>query len=482
ENNIIGELFLGLTTEDAKGKPIPGAAESWTVSPDGLVWTFKLRPGLVWSDGVPMSAEDFVAGFRRLLDPKTAAQYASIQYVIKNAAAVNSGKLPPDQVGVRAPDARTVEITLEHPTPYLLGLLVHATAYPIPRHAYAKFGNDWIKQGNAVTNGPYKLAYWKAHEELKVVKNPLFYDAKNVAIDEIYFYPTDDQASALKRYRAQELDANIGTRGFPMSQYPWLQENMPGQAHVAPMLGNEYIAFNMRKAPFNDSRLRKAVSLCIDRAVLTDKVLRDGQIPAYSFVPPGIDNYHSKARVSFADQPMEQRRAEAIRLLAEAGYTADKPLTFAFLYMISIDSRRSVVAQAAMLKPCNIVMKLIGNEPKIHYDALRQADFTAAQARWGADFNDPQTFLFLLDSRSGAYNYSGYKSAAYDAALDEATVTLDLEKRAEVLARAEQIALDDIPVATLSFFTTRSLISPVVKGYVDNVVNVNRARWLRIER
>jgi oligopeptide transport system substrate-binding protein len=482
ENNIIGDLFLGLTTEDINGEPMAGAAESWTVSPDALVWTFKLRPGLVWSDGVPLRAGDFVVGYQRLLDPKTAAQYASIQYVVKNAEAVNAGKLPVSTVGVRAIDDATFEITLEAPTPYLLGLLNHYTAFPIPEHTYKKFGADWVKPGNMVSNGPYTLADWKAHEVIKLVKNPLFYDAANVAIDEVYYYPTDDQTAALNQFRAQQLDANLGTRGFPNSQYAWLKENMPGQARVVPMLGSEYIALNIRRAPFDDARVRKAVSLCLDRAVLTDKVLRDGQVPAYSFVPMGIDNYSNTARLSFAGDTMEQRRTEARRLLAEAGYSADNPLRFEYLYMISIDSRRSVVAQSAMLKDCGIIVRLIGNEPKIHYDAVRQWDFIAAQARWGADFNDPQTFLFLLDSRSGAYNYGGYKSAAYDALLDEGKTTLDLDKRAEILGRAEQVALDDNAIVPLSFFSSKSLVAPSVKGYVDNVANINRTRWMRIER
>jgi len=478
---ILGDLFLGLTTEDPKGEPMPGAAESWTVSADGLVWTFKLRPGLVWSDGAALTAEDYVFGFQRLLDPKTAAQYASIQYVIKNAQAVNTGKLEPDQVGVRARDAQTVEIELEYPTPYLLGLLTHPTAFAVPRHAYEKFGAAWIKPGNAVSNGAYILTEWKAHEFVKAVKNPLFYDAKNVAIGEIFFYPTDDQSAALKRYRAGELDLNLGTRGFPISQRAWLEKNMPGQARTMPILGNEYIALNVRKAPFNDPRLRTALSLCLDRAVLTEKVVRDG-IPATSFVPPGIDNYHNTAHITFADQPIEQRRVEARRLLAEAGYTAEKPFIFEYKYMVSIDSRRSIVAQAAMLKQCNIIVRLIGNEPKIHYDALRQADFTAGQARWGADYNDPNTFLFLLDSRSGAYNYSGYKNLTFDALMDEANATFDLDKRADLLAQAEQVALDDAAVIPVSYYTSKGLVAPHVKGYIDNVANFNRTRWLWIER
>ncbi len=481
ENTIVGDLFLGLTTEDVRGEPIPGAAESWSTSPDGLVWTFRLRP-LVWSDGTPLKASDFVFGFRRVLDPKTAAQYASIQYVIKNAEAVNRGALPVEDLGVRAPDDRTLEVTLEAPTPFLAGLMTHSTAFPIPEHIFKQFGDDWVKPGNMVSNGAYTLVEWKPHDQVKAVKNPLFYDAGNVAIDEVYYYPTDDQAAALLRFRAGELDANLGTRGFPISQAGWLKENMPGQARLFPMLGNEYIVLNLRRAPFNDPRLRRAVSLCLDRALLTEKVNRDGSLPAHAFIPPRIANYHGGATLDFAPWPMERRKAEAKRLLAEAGYGDGNPFTFEYLYMTSIDSRRSVVAQAAMLKQCGMIARMIGNEPKIHYNALRQVDFIAAQARWGADYNDPQTFLYLLDSRSGPYNYGGYNSAEFDRLVDLGKVTLDLQKRAEILAKAEQTALDDGAVVPLSFFTSKSLVAPHVKGYEDNVQNVNRTRWMRLER
>ncbi len=482
ENAVIGDLFLGLATEDVAGKPVAGAAERWTTSPDGLVWTFTLRPDLVWSDGTPLTAADFVAGINRLLDPKTAAIYASVLYVIKNAEAANGGKVPLDQIGVRALDARTLEITLETPTPYLLGLLTHQTSYPIPRHVVEKFGADWVKAGNMVSNGPFKLVEWKAHEHIKAVKNPFFYDAANVAIDEVIYYPTDDTNAALNRFRAGELDVNLGTRGFPSSQIPWLKENMPGQARITPMLGSEYIVLNIRRAPFSDARLRRAVSLCLDRGVLTDKVSRDGQVPAYSFVPPGIDNYANAAKLDFAGRTMEERRTEAKRLLTEAGFGPGKPLAFEYLYMISIDSRRSVVAQAAMLKECNMVVRLIGNEPKVHYDQVRAADFFAAQARWGADFNDPQTFLFLLETRAGSYNYGGYSSATYDKLVDEGRFTLDLIKRADILSRAEQTALDDSAVVPLSFFSSKNLVAPYIKGFADNAADVNRTRWMRIEK
>ncbi len=482
ENNIIGELLMGLTTDDIAGQPIPGSAESWTVSDDGLTWTFKLRAGLLWSDGVPLKASDFVFGIRRLLDPKTAARYAFIAYVIKNAAPVNSGDLPTDHVGVRAIDEHTLEITLEEPTPFLPGLLTHYTTFPLPEHVVQKYGRDWVKPGTMVSNGPYILESWAANDHVKIVKNPLFYDAANVAIDEVYFYPTDDLSAALTRFRAGELDANIGSLGFPVSQTEWLQKNMPGQAYITPQLANGYIVFNHRKPPFSDERLRRAFSLCVDRTILTDKVARDGRLPAYAFVPPGTANYNNAAQLDFTDWSMENRRQEAIELLADAGYNADNPLIFEYLYMASVDGRRSAVVLSAMLKQCNMIMRLIANEPKVHYDMIRNADFTAALAQWSADYDDPHTFLYLLDSRAGAYNYGGYHNPEYDRLMDQAAAILDVEERARVLAQAEQIALDDAAVAPLSYPTSKMLVAPYVKGFVPNANMYHRNRWMRIER
>lgn len=483
ENAIVGELFMGLTTDDAAGQPIPGAAESWTVSEDGLTWTFNLRPGALWSDGVPVKASDVVFGFRRLLDPKTGARYAFIAYSIKNAAAVNSGDLPVDQVGVRALDDLTIEISLEEPTPYLPGLLTHYTTFPIPEHALNDLGGDWVKPGEMVSNGAYVLEDWAANDHVKIVKNPLFYDAENVAIDEVYFYPTDDQATALNRYRAGELDANIGAYGFPSTQIDWLEENMPDQYYITPQLANGYIALNLREPPFSDKRIRRAFALCVDRETLAEKVARDGRLPAYSFVPPGISNYDNAAQFDFATWSMDERREEAIRLMTEAGYDEDNPLIFDYLYMmIGAEARRSAVVTAGMLKRCNMIARTIAHESRIHYDLVQGADFSAAIAAWAADYDDPHTFLSLIDSRAGVYNYGGYKNPEYDRLMDQAATTLDIEKRAEILARAEQIALNDIAIVPTSFRTSKMLVAPHVKGFVPNANMYHRSRWMRIER
>jgi oligopeptide transport system substrate-binding protein len=480
EVEIANDLFVGLTTIDAAARPIPGAAESWTTSPDGLVWTFKLRPGLAWSDGSPLTGADFVFAFRRLLDPKTAAKYASIQYVIKNAAAVNTGKMPPEALGVRAPDPQTVEITLATPTPFLPGLLSHVTAMPVPKEAVNRFGDGWVKPGQMISNGAYALSEYSPHDFIKLTRNSHFYDAAHVAVDEVIYYPIEDENVALTRFRAGELDANITSGGFPIDQLPWLQQNMPGQAHIAGGLLNAYIALNMRKAPFNDVRARRAVSLCIDREILATKVARDQSRPAYAFVPPGIANYANTAHLDFAGKPMSERIAEAKRLLTEAGYSDKTPLTVEHLYMNSLAARRSAVAEAAMLKACGIILHLIANEPKVHYRTIQEGDFTMAAAAWGADYNDPQNFLYLLDSRSLGFNYGGYHSTKFDALMDQAKTEMDLTKRAAILAQAEQTALDDSAVVPLLFPTTRTLVNPRVRGYEDNVVNAHPTRWMSL--
>ena len=482
ENSVLGDLFLALTTEDAKANPIPGAAESWTISPDGLVWTFTLRPGLLWSDGVPLKASDFVFGFRRLLDPKTAARYAFVQYVIKNAEKANAGKLPLEQVGVRAISDRTLEITLETPTPFLPGLLTHYTAYPIPEHAVRKYGDDWIKPGVMVSNGAYTLAAWVPHDHIAVTKNPTFYDAANVAIDTVHFIPLELEPQAFARYRSGQIDAFLGKNGFPLEDMPIVNRDFPGQAHMVPQLAVEYIVGNMRKAPFNDPRVRRAVSLCLDRDLLVEKVYKVGFVPAYSFVPPGTAGYNNAAQLDFKNWSMDRRRMEARRLLADAGYSAQRPLEFEFRTMAITRSRRVIVTSSALLKECGIIAHIFLNESKVYYTALQMFDFTLGMAAWNADYNDPYTFLSLLDSRAGPYNYQGYKNPDYDRLMDEAQRTQDLDARAAILAKAEQLALDESAVIPVAISSYRELVAPYVKGYQENATSMHRSRWMRLER
>ncbi len=484
ESHIVGDLFLGLTTEDPQAHPIPAIAESWTVSPDGLTWTFKLRKGMVWSDGVPVKASDIAFSMRRLVDPKTASKYASMLYVVVNAEAINAGKMPADQLGVRVIDQSTYEMKLTQPSPFLAGLLMHSSCHVVPEHVVTKFGKEWTKPGNMVSNGAYVLTEWIPNSYVKAVKNPKFYDAANVAIDEVFYYPTENEKSALTSFRAGELDANITNRGFPSDQIGWLNTNMPGQGRVHTYLAVEYAVVNMRRKPYDDPRIRRALSLAINRDIFAKKVWRDGRVPAYSFVPPGIDNYEidQQPRLDFADWPAEKRIAEAKRLLAEAGYGPDRPLTFNYNNMTGYDARRAAAGITTMWREIGVVTKPLPNEPKTHYSTIQQADFDVTWAAWVGDYNDPQTFLYLLESNAGVFNYGGYKNPEYDRLMTEAKALIDLKKRAVILSQAEQLALNDGAVMPLTFQVTKNLVGTQVKGYVDNIVNWHRTRFMRIER
>ena len=281
ENRIAGDIFEGLVTEDSAAEPIPAQAEKWTVSDDGLVYTFSLRDDIQWSDGKPVTAGDFVFAFQRLMNPDTAAEYAYLQYPIKNAEAINGGDITDlNELGVKALDDKTVEITLESPTPYFIGALTHYTAYPLPEHVVEAAGADWVKIGTIVTNGPYKPVDWIPGSHVTTEKNEGYYDAANVKINGAKFFVLEDESAALKRYRAGEFD--ILTE-FPTDQYEWMQENLPGEAQVAPFAGLYYYVVNNNKPPFDNADVRKALSMAINREVIGPQILGTGEIPAYSW-------------------------------------------------------------------------------------------------------------------------------------------------------------------------------------------------------
>lgn len=475
ENDLIGAMLMGLTTEDLDADPIPGMAESWTTSPDGLTWTFKLRDA-TWSDGVPVTADDFVFAFRRILDPKTVAQYATILYPLKNAEAVNTGKAPVDQLGVRAIDAKTLEIQLEHPAPYLPGLLTHYTSFPVPRHVVEKHGDDWIKPENIVVNGPFKLREWRSNDFVRMEKNPAFFDAANVCLTEIFYYPTVDQAAAERRVRTGELDIS---RDFASSRLEFLRKEIPDYVMVHPYNGLNYFLFNTTKPPFNDMRVRRALSMAIDREFITKEILRAGQTPAYSLVPPGIANYEGGPTKDFMGTDIAARRAEARRLLEEAGFGPDKPLTFLFNHRNTGDNPRiaPVIQEnwrsiAEWVRP-----EIAGVETQIHYDNLRAGNFEAADAGWIADFNDARNFLYLYETRSGAMNYGKYSNAEFDRLMVQADQERDGARRAALLRQAEEILLREAAFAPGFFLINKNLVNPRVTGFKANDEDIHRPRY-----
>jgi len=479
ESRVIGDMIMGLTQEAPDGSPVPGMAASWETSSDGLVWTFHLR-NAQWSDGEPVTADDFVFGLRRALDPKTASDYASLLYLLKNAEPVNAGKAPLTALGARALDARTLQLTLEHPAPYLAELAKHQTMYPEPRHVVERWGDDWVKPGHYVSNGPYVLKAWKLGDHIEVAKNPRFYDAAKVCIDRIYYYPTVDAVSAERRVRRGELDVSTDIQSNRIA-YLRQPDQIPAYVRTHTYLGVSYLAFNEGPkgvAALRDRRVRVALDMAIDRDFITGKLMRGGQVPAYTFVPPGVAGYSGAKRPAWAAWPLARRQAAARALLAQAGYGPDRPLKLEIKHRNSPDPTLIMPAIQADWKAVGVQASLVQNEVQIAYDAYRNRDFQVADAGWIADYDDAMSFLYLQQSATGPQNYGDYRNPQFDALLNLADHERDAARRAGYLARAEAIMLRDAPVAPIFFYVNKNLVNPQVTGWVDNIVDWHRARYL----
>ena len=477
ENYVVGDMFVGLTTEDPKADAIPGIAESWTVSEDGKTYTFKLRPSK-WSDGTPFTANDFVFSLQRILLPETAAEYASLLYIIQGAEAVNTGKAAADTLGVKAVDDLNLEIKLTGPAPYFLQLLTHYTAYPVPKHVIEKHGKAWTKPENMVVNGPYKLVEWIPNTHVKLTRNPNYWDMDTPSVENIVFYTQEDRAAVQKRFRAGEIDVAMD---FSSDQIDWLRKNLPKETRIAPYLGIYYYPINSSVEPFTDVRIRNALSMAINRKAIVDKVLKTGELAAYSFVPPGVAQYPEPATVSWKDMPYGERVKKAKALLKEAGYGPDNPLKFTLRYNTSENHKRIAVAVVSMWKAINVQAELFNSEVKVHYADLKQGDFQVARAGWIADYNDAQNFLYLLETRTGANNYGRYSNPEYDRLMLEAEVTSDLKKRAKIMQKAEQLAMDDQPVMPIYHYVSKNLVSQRVQGFVDNPKDIHRWRYITLK-
>lgn len=477
ENYIVGDMFIGLTTEDPKAQAIPGVAKSWTVSSDGKTYTFKLRKSM-WSDGTPLTANDFVYSLRRILLPETAAEYASLLYIIQGAEALNTGKAKPETLAVKAIDDYTLEIQLTGPAPYFLELLTHYTAYPVPKHVIDKVGKAWTKPENMVVNGPFKLVEWIPNTHVKLTQNDKYYDIASVSIDDLVFYTQEDRAAVQKRFRAGEIDVAMD---FASDQIEWLRKNMPDETRIAPYMGVYYYPINSAKPPFTDKRIRQALSMSINRKAIVEKVLKTGELAAYSFVPPGVSHYEQPSEVTWKDVPYGERIKKAKALLKEAGFGPDNPLKFTLRYNTSENHKRIAVAVVSMWKSIGVEAELFNSEVKVHYADLKQGDFQVARAGWIGDYNDAQNFLYLLETRTGANNYGRYSNPEYDRLMLEAEVTSDLKKRAMLMQEAERLAMDDQPVMPIYHYVSKNLVAKKVQGFVDNPKDIHRWRYITLK-
>jgi len=475
EAAILRDLFEGLVMQDAKSNLIPGAAESWTLSDDGTVYTFKLRKDGVWSDGSPVTADDFVYSFRRLLDPATAAEYASMLYVVKNGEAVNNGKAKPEELAVRAVDPSTFEVTLNSPTPYFLEMLTHQSTYPVNKASIDKLGNDWIKPGNLISNGAFTLAEFVPGDHVKLVKNPKFHDAANVKIDTVNFINTEDRSTAMKRFEAGEIDTN---EDIPTEQLADLKAKFGDQLRIGPYLGTFYFAIKTDKAPWDNVELRNAISMAIDRDFLAEKVWQNSMLPGYSMVPPGIEGY-TAAMAKYADMPQIDREDEAAKILTKLGYGPDHPLKMEIRFNNSENNKNTAVAVQEQLKPLGVEVTLLNTDTKTHYSFLQQkGDYDVARAAWIADYKDPETFLGISRKASGN-NYSNYDSPKFEEAMDKAAAAGGKpEERMKALGEAERILVDEVGNIPLLYYSYKDLVSPKIHGFEENVMDVHPTRFI----
>ena len=469
ETNILGDMMVGLTTLDATARPIPGIAERWEISADRLTWTFHLRKAR-WSDGRPVTAENFLFAWRRLLDPKTAARGAELLWVIENARAITGGQKPVAALGVTASNPSQLTIRLEHPAPYLPELLALPAALPLPP-------NPTFKPGAYISDGPYLLKAWQPNDHITLAKNPAFYDANAVKIDIVNYLPTSDSQAALKRLRAGELDMQTP---LPTTEISWLKANMPTSLHVMPSLALAYIAMNLRDPALADLRVRRALSLVYDREAVADKVLKRGETPAYSYVPPGIGDYRDGPQLDFKSLPYPARLALAKRLMQEAGYGPFNKLTLTYLTPGNPDHKRLAAVFQALARQIHINVRITTADYALVLRAMRQGQYQLGYTSWLADFSDASNFLDLLRSGSPG-NYAGYRNAKFDTAMAAAEAEPDATRRSQQLQAAERVVLADMPWLPLRFLSQTEAVGPRVGGYVSNAWDFNRSRWLWIK-
>ncbi|EOD6734045.1 oligopeptide ABC transporter substrate-binding protein OppA [Cronobacter sakazakii] len=472
ESNINRDLFEGLLVTDVEGHPSAGVAEKWE-NKDFKVWTFHLRKDAKWSNGEPVTAQDFVYSWQRLADPKTASPYESyLQYGhITNIDDIIAGKKPATDLGVKAIDDHTLEVTLSEPVPYFYKLLVHSSMSPVPKAVVEKFGEKWTQPANIVSNGAYKLKSWVVNERIVLERNTNYWDNAKTVINEVTYLPISSEVTDVNRYRSGEIDMTYNN--MPIELFQKLKKEIPKEVHVDPYLCTYYYEINNQKAPFNDPRVRTALKLGLDRDIIVNKVKNQGDLPAYGYTPPYTDGAKFTEPAWFK-MTQEQRNAEAKKLLAEAGYTADKPLTFDLLYNTSDLHKKLAIAAASIWKKnLGVNVKLENQEWKTFLDTRHQGNFEVARAGWCADYNEPTSFLNTMLSNS-SNNTSHYKSDAFDKVMQETLQVSDEGQRSELYNKAEQQLDKDSVIVPVYYYVNARLVKPWVGGYtgkdpLDNV-------------
>lgn len=479
ENNIISDLFEGLVSVSPTGEIEPRLAEKWE-NKDNTVWTFHLRPGVTWSDGTAITAQDIVWSWQRLVSPLTASPYASYpgNMHIVNGAEIAQGKKAPETLGVKALDDATLVVTLTQPNAAFLAMLAHPSLVPLDKVLISRYGDKWTKPEHMVTSGPYKLSQWVVNERIVAERNPRYWDNAHMVINKVTYLPISSETADVNRYKAGEIDI---VYTVPINQFAQLKKTMGDQLDVSPQLATYYYEFNTTRPPFNDSRVRRALNMALDKDIIAEKVLGQGQRPAWLISQPDIGGVELH-NPEYANWPRDKRIAEAKKLLSEAGYNESHPLVFNLLYNTSESHQRIAIAASSMWKKnLGVEAKLQNQEWKTMLDTMHTHNFDAVRYAWIADYDDAATFL--NNFRTGdSENTSQYSNPAYDEALRNAAKASDTMARGKFYQQAEDLLGQDVPAIPVYHYVRTHLVKPWVGGFTPDKLGYYYSKDMYIKK
>ncbi|WP_060982295.1 ABC transporter substrate-binding protein [Vibrio splendidus] len=465
ESHVIRDLLEGLVNQDGEGNTIPGVAESWETT-DNKTFTFHLRKDAKWSNGDPVTAEDFVYSWKRAVDPATASPYAWYMEYTKmaNAKDIVAGKKDKSELGVKAVDANTLVVELETAVPYFVMMMGHTTMKPVHQATVEKYGDQWTKPENFVGNGAFSVDKWVVNERLVLKRNDQYWNNDKTVLNKVTFLPIENQVAEMNRFLSGEIDF---TNELPTEHFKRLQKEYAEDVSVAGNLCTYYYIFNTKKAPFDDVRVRQAISYAIDRDIVTGAILAQGQKPAY-FLTPEITAGFDPELPAYGKMSQKERNAEAARLLEEAGYGKDNPLNFNLLYNTSENHKKIAVALGSMWKKTlGLSVTLENQEWKTYLSSKDSGDFEVARAGWCGDYNEASSFLTLMKSNNTTGGVH-YDSAAYDKIIDKALNSTSEEERKALYLEAEALMANDMPIAPIYQYVKSRLLNPHVGGFPVN--------------
>ncbi len=473
EGRVVNALFEGLCAYDQDGKAVPGVAESWEISPDGRLYTFRIRSDAGWSDGRPLVAGDFVSSWKRTLTPATGSQYNYQLYPIKNAQAFADGKITDfSEVGVKAPDDRTLVVELENPTPYFLELCAFPTLHPVRVDLIDRVGDDWVKPEHMISNGAYVLETWRINDKIRLKKNPHYWNRDKVSLETVDILPISDANVAFNFFASGLADLVMDKGLAPpalldeLKKQPWF--------HAAPFLGIYFLRYNCERGPFKDERVRRAFSLAIDKKRIVEKITRAGELPAQGFVPPGIPGYSGTEGLAFDPE-------SAKKLMTEAGFPEGRGFPLVnYLYSKSeLNEAIAVELQSMWRETLGVNVNLVRQEWKVYLNSLSLLDYDIARSSWVGDYPDPNTFLDMFLT-GGGNNRTGWSSPEYDRLIADSARELDPGKRLEILRRAEDLLVQkSVPIVPIYYYVGIQLYdAEKIGGVRANVLDEHPLRLI----